>query len=166
MGAVAGAIGVAVKAAGVAAGAFGVFGIGAAASSQAIGAQFSQTFGDLEGEAQSSVDALGDQFGMLPNRIKPAFTQMSAKFKGLGLSTEDAMGQAAKATTIAADASAAFDTSMESAQGSLNSFVNGNYEGGEAIGLFANETQMAAYASETLGRIGIHWMRPENKSFA
>jgi phage-related protein len=152
MGAVIGVIGVAAKAAGVAAGAFGVFGVGAAAGAQAMEAQFSQTFGDLEGEAQSSVEALGDQFGMLPNRIKPAFTQMSAKFKGLGMDTASAMEQASKATTIAADASASFDTSMESAQGSLNSFVNGNYEGGEAIGLFANETQMAAYASETLGQ--------------
>lgn len=149
---VAGVVAVAAKAAGAAAAAFSVMGIGAAADAQAINAQFSQTFGDLEDEAQSSVDGLGKQFGMLPNRIKPAFTQMTAKFKGLGLSTEEAMGQAAKATTLAADASAFYDTSMESAQSSLNSFVNGNYEGGEAIGLFANETQMAAYASETLGQ--------------
>ena len=28
----------------------------------------------------------------------------------------------------------------------LNSFINGSYEGGEAIGLFANDTQLASYA--------------------
>ena len=28
----------------------------------------------------------------------------------------------------------------------LNSFINGSYQGGEAIGLFANDTQMAQYA--------------------
>lgn len=152
MGAVVGVIGVAAKAAGVAAGAFGVFGVSAAASSQAVSAQFTQTFGDLEGEAQSSVDALGKEFGMLPNRIKPAFSQTTAQFKGLGLSTADAMKQATTATTIAADASAFYDTSMESAQSSLSSFIKGNYEGAESIGLFANESQMASYASETLGQ--------------
>ena len=30
--------------------------------------------------------------------------------------------------------------------GALNSFINGSYEGGEAIGLFANDTQLASYA--------------------
>ena len=30
--------------------------------------------------------------------------------------------------------------------GGLNSFINGSYEGGEAIGLFANDTQLASYA--------------------
>ena len=132
--------------------AFAAFGINAAANTQAMEAQFTQTFGELEGEAKSSVDALGKEFGMVPERITPAFTQMTAKFKGLGMDTEAAMEQAAKATTVAADASAFYDTSMEDAQSSLNSFVNGSYEAGESIGLFANESQMAAYASETLGQ--------------
>ena len=131
--------------------AFGTFGISAAGNAEAVNAQFTQTFGDLEGEAQKSVDGLSKEFGMLPNRIKPAFSQTTAQFKGLGLSTADAMKQATTATNIAADASAFYDTSMESAQSSLSSFIKGNYEGAESIGLFANETQMASYASDQLG---------------
>ena len=131
--------------------AFGTFGISAAGNAEAVDAQFTQTFGDLEGEAQKSVDGLSKEFGMLPNRIKPAFSQTTAQFKGLGLSTADAMKQATTATNIAADASAFYDTSMESAQSSLSSFIKGNYEGAESIGLFANETQMASYASDQLG---------------
>lgn len=118
----------------------------AAASTQALNAQFSQTFGNLESEAQKSVDSLGKEFGMVPERIKPAFSQTTAQFKGLGLSTKEAMNQASTATKVAADASAFYDKSMEDAQSALNSFIKGNYEGGEAIGLFANDTQMANYA--------------------
>lgn len=125
---------------------FGVASIEAAASAQAIQAQFEQTFGGLDKQASKSIEQLSSEFGMLPNRIKPAFTQTTAQFKGLGLDTEKAMEQASKATRIAADASAFYDKSMESAQASLNSFVKGNYEGGEAIGIFANDSQMAAFA--------------------
>lgn len=120
--------------------------IEAAASAQAIKAQFEQTFGEQAGLASKSIDLLSNEFGMLPNRIKPAFTQTTAQFKGLGLDTKEAMGEASKATRIAADASAFYDKSMESAQASLNSFIKGNYEGGESIGLFANDTQLAAFA--------------------
>ena len=39
-----------------------------------------------------------------------------------------------------------WDKSLEVSMGALNSFINGSYEGGEAIGLFANDTQLASYA--------------------
>lgn len=118
----------------------------AAANAQAMNAQFEQVFGDLQSNAQKSVDELGNAFGMLPERIKPMFSKTSSQFKGLGLDVEEAMKKAEQATSISANAASFFDVSMESAGDSLNSFIKGNYEGGEAIGVFANETQMANYA--------------------
>lgn len=131
--------------------ALGIKSISAAASAQAMNAQFEQVFGSMQTDAQTTVDNLGKNFDMLPNRIKPAFTMMTSMFKGLGLDTAEAMVTAEKAVTLAADAAAFYDRSYEDANASLNSFVKGNYEGGEAIGLFANETQMAAFASKDLG---------------
>ena len=72
---------------------------------------------------------MAEQFGMLPNRIMPSFTALTSKFKGLGMTTEEAMAQATTATNIAADAAAFYDKSMEESQSALNSFVNGSYEG-------------------------------------
>lgn len=120
--------------------------IEAAGEANAMSAKFSQVFGNLEKEAESSVEEMGNKFGMLPNRIKPLYAQLTSMFKGLGYDTKDAMGLAETATTSAADAAAFYDKSMEDASSSLTSFVKGNYEGGESIGLFANDTQMAAYA--------------------
>lgn len=125
--------------------------IEAAAGAQAMNAQFDQVFQELDKEAQGVVDTLGESFGMLPNRIKPAYTTMTSMFKGLGLETEDAMVASERAVTAVADAAAFYDKSFEDANGSLNSFIKGNYEGGESIGLFANETQLAAFASKELG---------------
>lgn len=130
---------------------FGKMTVEAAASAKAITAQFEQVFGDSQGVAQKAIDGMAKEFGMLPNRIKPSFTSTTSMFKGLGLSTEEAMTQATSAVTMASDAAAFYDMSFEQANGSLNSFIKGNYEGGEAIGLFANETQLASWAAENLG---------------
>lgn len=123
----------------------------AAANAQALTAQFEQVFGDVQEDAQKTINQLGKDFGMLPNRIKPAMTQMTSMFKGLGMDTDKAMGTAKDAVTLVADAAAFYDKSFEDANSALNSFIKGNYEGGESIGLFANETQLAAYASKELG---------------
>lgn len=130
---------------------FAISSIEAAASAQALEAQFEQVFGDIGGQAQKTVNELGKNFGMLPNRIKPAMTSMTSMFKGLGLDTETAMKTAEQAVTLVADAAAFYDKSFEDANAALNSFIKGNYEGGESIGLFANETQLATWAAQNLG---------------
>lgn len=126
--------------------AFGKHSIESAAHMKAMDAQFEQVFGNMGDKAQASINKMGDSFGMLPNRIKPLYTQLTSMFKGLGMSQEEAMLQAEKATNIAADAAAFYDKSLEEASAAMTSFVKGNYEGGESIGLFANDTQMAAFA--------------------
>nr|WP_309099067.1 hypothetical protein [Fredinandcohnia onubensis] len=146
-------------AAGTAAIALGVMSaplVKSAANAQALNAQFEQVFGDIQNSAQETVNKLGKDFGMVPNRIKPAMTQMTSMFKGLGMNTEKAMGTAKDAVTLVADAAAFYDKSFEDANSALNSFIKGNYEGGESIGLFANETQLAAYA---LRELGLDWKK-------
>lgn len=146
------------KATGIVAGFFALdkikdLGVGmvtASADAQAMNAQFDQVFGNIQDDAQETINQLGNNFGMIPNRIKPAMSQMTSMFKGLGMNTKDAMGTAEKAVTLVADAAAFYDKSFEDANSALNSFIKGNYEGGESIGLFANETQLAAWASKNL----------------
>ena len=138
-------------AAGAAVGAVAAPLVKAAASAQAMNAQFEQVFGEMQKGAQSTIDDLGKDFGMLPNRIKPAFTQMTSMFKGLGMDTGKAMSTAEESVKLVADAAAFYDKSFEDANSALNSFIKGNYEGGEAIGLFGSETQISAWAAKELG---------------
>lgn len=130
---------------------YGTDAVNAAAEMQAVNAQFDQVFGDLGGKATQVLADMGKEFNMLPERLKAPLAQTTSMFKGLGLSTEDAMTQAATAVTMASDAAAFYDTSFENANSALNSFIKGSYEAGESIGLFASETQMAAWAAENLG---------------
>lgn len=129
---------------------FGKACVESAATVQATNAQFEQVFGGLQNVAQNTINRMGDAFGMLPERLKLPFSRTTSMFKGLGLSTEEAMLQAERSVTMAADAAAFYDVSYEDANNALNSFIKGNYEGGESIGLFANETQMASWASKNL----------------
>ena len=122
--------------------------IESAANVNAMNSTFKQTFGDQLPFAESQVSKLSKAYDILPNRIKPSYQQFTAMFKGLGLTTQDAAGKATQAMTISANAAAFYDKSLEDANSALQSFVKGNYEGGESIGLFANDTQMAAFAAK------------------
>lgn len=122
--------------------------IESAANVQAMNSTFKQTFGDQLPYAESQVNKLSKAYDILPNRIKPSYQQFTAMFKGLGLDTKDAADKASQAMRISANAAAYYDKSLEDSNAALSSFVKGNYEGGEAIGVFANDTQMAAFATK------------------
>lgn len=107
---------------------------------------FAQIMGNYSQQAQEKLQAVADATGMLDTRLTPYMTSMTAKFKGLGYGIDDSTDLAQRGLTLAADAAAFWDKSLEDSMGGLNSFINGSYEGGEAIGLFANDTQMASYA--------------------
>ena len=110
---------------------------------------FEQIMGDYSDIAQEKVNEIADATGMVSTRLTPYMTSMTAKFKGLGYDIDDATTLASDGLNIAADAAAFWDMSLDDSMSHLNSFINGSYEGGEAIGLFANDTQMAMYAVQT-----------------
>lgn len=109
---------------------------------------FAQIMGDYADTAHAKLNAVSDATGVSATRMTGAMTSLTAKFKGLGYNVEDATTLAADGLLIASDAAAFWDMSLDESMSHLNSFINGSYEGGEAIGLFANDTQMAAYAVE------------------
>lgn len=118
----------------------------AAAEVAAEQSAFEQIMGEYSNTAQEKINQIADTTGMVSTRLTPYMTSMTAKFKGLGFDIDDATTLAQDGLTLAADAAAFWDKSLEDSMSGLNSFINGSYEGGEAIGLFANDTQLASYA--------------------
>ena len=125
---------------------FGKSVVDASATVAAEQSAFEQIMGDYSNNAQAKINEIADATGMVSTRLTPYMTSMTAKFKGLGYDIDDATTLAQNGLTLAADAAAFWDKSLEDSMGALNSFINGSYEGGEAIGLFANDTQLASYA--------------------
>ena len=125
---------------------FGKSVVDASATVAAEQSAFEQIMGDYSNNAQAKINEIADATGMVSTRLTPYMTSMTAKFKGLGYDIDDATTLAQNGLTLASDAAAFWDKSLEDSMGALNSFINGSYEGGEAIGLFANDTQLASYA--------------------
>jgi hypothetical protein len=109
---------------------------------------FSQVMGDYAENAQYKLDAVAEKTGVISSRLTPYMTSLTAKFKGLGYGVDEATTLAAEGLELAADAAAFNNMSLDEAMSHFNSFINGSYEGGEAIKLFANDTQMAMWAVE------------------
>lgn len=110
---------------------------------------FAQIMGDFAQQAQSKMEEVAKATGVMSTRLTPYMTSLTAKFKGLGYGIDDATTLATEGLLLASDACAFWDMSLDESMSHLNSFINGSYEGGEAIGLFANDTQMAQYAVRT-----------------
>lgn len=144
---------------------FGAALVTASAEVAAEEAAFTQIMGEYSETAAAKVNKIAESTGMVDSRLTPYMTSMTAKFKGLGYDIEQATDLASTGLTIAADAAAFWDKSLEDSMSALNSFVNGNYEGGEAIGLFANETTLASWAADNLS---LKWadLSEKEKQFA
>ncbi len=125
---------------------FGKSIVAASAEVDAETSAFSQIMGSYTDNAREKLNSVADATGVMATRMQGHFTSLSAKFKGLGFDVTEATDYAARGLTLAADAAAFWDVSLDDSSAHLNSFINGSYEGGEAIGLFANDTQMAMYA--------------------
>ena len=125
---------------------FGVSIVNASAEVSAEMSAFEQIMGNYSDTAQKKLNEVADNTGVVSTRLTPYMTSLTAKFKGLGNDIETSTDLASRGLYLASDASAFWDKSLDDSMSALNSFINGSYEGGEAIGLFANDTQLAQFA--------------------
>lgn len=125
--------------------------ITAAADVSAEKAQFSATFEGIEEAANGVLASVSNDTGILATRLQQVGTKAFSQFKGAGLDAADALSMMDEYTRIAADAAAYYDISLEDADVRLRSFLRGNTEAGDAIGLFTSEIQRNSKAVELYG---------------
>ena len=123
----------------------------AAADVAAEKAQFTATFGEMQGAAEKAFKNIEKSTGVFGTRLKNVGTKAFSQFKGAGLDGVDALSMMEQYTNLAADAAAYYDISLEDADTRLRSFLRGNTEAGDAIGLFTSESQRNTYAMEKYG---------------
>lgn len=123
-----------------------------AAQIAAENAQFEAAFGDIQQAARNTFRAIGNDTNILSRRLQNVGTKAFSQFKGAGLDAVDALALMDRYTRLAADAAAYYDISLEDADERLRSFLRGNTEAGDAIGLFTSESQRNTYALEQYGK--------------
>lgn len=131
---------------------FGLACINAASDAQAMESQFSQVFGDFEGQASKSLSKIAKDSGIVENRMKSSFTKIAAFAKTTGMDTADSLELADRAMVAVADSAAFYDRTLEETTESLQSFLKGNYENDAALGLSCTETTRNAAANKLYGK--------------
>lgn len=130
---------------------FGVNIVQTAATVQAETAQFEAAFKDLAGAATDMFNRVSEATGIFATRLQVTGTKAYAQLKGAGLEANDALAATEQFLNLAADAAAYYDISLEDAEARIRSFLRGNVEAGDAIGLFTSESQRNSYALEMYG---------------
>ena len=123
-----------------------------AADVKAETAAFEQTFGNFAGAATAAIGRVADSSGILQTRLNTLGSKIYAFARSSGGNVDQSMSLMERALQAAADSAAYYDTSVEQATESLQSFLKGNYANDAALGLSATETTRNAAAMELFGR--------------
>lgn len=126
--------------------------IQAAADQEALDSLASATFGELESAANGVFESIGKDTNMLSQQLKSVGTSAFMQFKGAGVDAAEAMTMMDKYIRLAADGAAAYNMSVDEADTRLRSFLRGNTEAGDSIGLQVSESTRASKAMEVYGK--------------
>lgn len=119
----------------------------------AMKAQFDQVFtGDQNAQAFEQLGTASEELGIHVDRLTDSYNKFGSQTKGAGMDAVKSLEATDKATRLAADSAAFFDKSMEESTAALASFMKGNFEAGDSIGVFTNAKQMDIKANETYGK--------------
>lgn len=127
-------------------------GVDAAAEVRAEASAFSQTFGDMQDTATEAIGRVAQESGILQTRLNTLGSKIYAFARSSGGDATESMNLMERALRAAADSAAYYDTSVEQATETLQSFLKGNYENDAALGLSATETTRNAAAMELFGQ--------------
>lgn len=111
-----------------------------AADMEAMGQSYSETFRGMEDEATAAFARVSQANNIAGLRLQETGIAFFRQFTSAGMDEADALLAMEQALGHAADAAAAYNISLEDASSMIRSFVRGNVEAGESVGLFVNQT--------------------------
>lgn len=123
-------------------------GVDTAAEVRAEASAFEQTFGDMQNTATKAIGRVAEESGILQTRLNTLGSKIYAFARSSGGDAVESMNLMERALQAAADSAAYYDTSVEQATETLQSFLKGNFANDAALGLFATETTRNAAAME------------------
>lgn len=127
-------------------------GVDTAAEVRAEASAFEQTFGDMQDTATKAIGRVAEESGILQTRLNTLGSKIYAFARSSGGDAVESMNLMERALRAAADSAAYYDTSVEQATETLQSFLKGNFANDAALGLSATETTRNAAAMELFGQ--------------
>lgn len=127
-------------------------GVDTAAEVRAEASAFEQTFGDMQDTATKAIGRVAEESGILQTRLNTLGSKIYAFARSSGGDAVESMNLMERALQVAADSAAYYDTSVEQATETVQSFLKGNFANDAALGLSATETTRNAAAMELFGQ--------------
>lgn len=119
----------------------------------ALDAQFDQTFkGQEQAKAMEAMTEQVKSQGIHLDRLKRGYASFASTFKGGGADSKQTLDLTRKYMTLAGDAAAYYDMSLEDVSQRMKSLIMGNFTAGDAIGVNINAAKMSAKALEKYGK--------------
>lgn len=126
--------------------------IESAAKINAASSQLTQTFGKLKPQAESAMDSVARNSGIVVTRLQEVGTSIYAFAKTAGMDSVTALNMMQEALQVTADQAAYYDRSIEDTAESLKSFLKGNFENDAALGISCTETTRNTAANKLYGK--------------
>lgn len=120
--------------------------VNAAAEVKAQTSQFEQAFGPLGSTADTIIQNIANDTGILETRLRTTAAGIYSFAKASGADSTEALNLMETALLAAADNAAYYDRSLEDATDTLQSFLKGNYANDAALGVSATEATRNAAA--------------------
>lgn len=122
---------------GIASAGFGL--ASAAADMEAMQQSYSEAFRGMEDQATAAFARVSQANNVETRRLQESGIAFFRQFTSAGMDSNSALNAMESALGYAADAAAAYNISLEDASSMMRSFLRGNVEAGESIGLFINQ---------------------------
>lgn len=113
---------------------------------------YNTAFQGVEEEAAAALKELSDETGLYEGIIRDNISRIQTQFRAAGYGQADALEMSRRAMMLAADAAAHYGISMDDATSRVLSFLRGNFEGGEIIGLSYSAATRDAYVQDKYGK--------------
>ena len=131
---------------------FGTEMVDAAVSYEMSMRTYATAFSGIEEEAAAAMAELSDETGLYAGVIRGNFAAMQTQFRSAGYEQSDALELSQRAMSLAADAAAHYGITLDEATRKVMSFLRGNQEGGESIGMFISQDTREEYANSLYGK--------------
>lgn len=122
------------------------------ASLDALEQSMASTFAGVEEEAGAALQRVSEDNNIAMLRLQESGLSFFRQFTSSGMDSANALLNMEKALSYAADAAAAYDKSLEDSGSMIRSFIRGNVEAGESIGLFISQVKREEMAMEEYGK--------------
>lgn len=127
---------------------FGKQTVQAAADAEAMGQSMAAVFQGIGDEAAEAFARVSEANNINMRRLQGSGLDFFAQFKSAGLDDNNSLHAMEDALGYAADAAAFYNMTMEDASAAIRSFIRGNTEAGDRIGLFINQQKRETMAQE------------------